>query len=43
MVVAGGVEKGTPLTEKNGEIKSGGKVGTMDNKSLASPEERKGK
>ncbi|KAG5073536.1 hypothetical protein JHK84_054767 [Glycine max] len=41
VVVAGGVEKGTPLTEKNGEIKSGGKVGTMDNKSLASPEERK--
>lgn len=43
VVVAGGVEKGTPLTEKNGEIKSGGMVGTMDNKNLGSPEERKGK
>ncbi|KHN01749.1 hypothetical protein glysoja_047936 [Glycine soja] len=41
VVVAGGVEKGTPLTEKNGEIKSGGMVGTMDNKNLGSPEERK--
>ncbi|KAL5162460.1 hypothetical protein HKD37_07G019570 [Glycine soja] len=41
VVVAGGVEKGACVTEKNGEIKSGGMVGTMDNKNLGSPEERK--
>lgn len=40
-VVAGGGEKGTRVIEKNGEFKSGGKIGTMDEKSLVSPEEGK--
>jgi len=43
VVVTGGVEKGTRVIDKNGELNSGGKVGTMDNNSIASPEESKGK
>lgn len=44
VVTAGaGAEKGTPVTEKCEELKSGGKVGKMDDKSLASAEEKKGK
>ncbi|KAK7308611.1 hypothetical protein VNO77_42230 [Canavalia gladiata] len=39
--VAGGVEKGTHVTEKNEGLKSGGKVGTVDDKSSASSEEKK--
>ncbi|TKY69195.1 Alpha-ketoglutarate-dependent dioxygenase AlkB [Spatholobus suberectus] len=39
--VAGGAEKGTRVAEKNGELKPGGKVGTMDDESLACSEERK--
>ena len=42
-VITGGPEKGTPLTEKGEELKSAGKVGKMDDKSLASAEEKKGK
>ncbi|WVZ11506.1 hypothetical protein V8G54_016036 [Vigna mungo] len=41
VAVAGGVEKGTRAIDKNGELNSGGKVGTMDNNSIASPEESK--
>ncbi|RDY01856.1 hypothetical protein CR513_14767, partial [Mucuna pruriens] len=39
--VAGGVEKGTRVADKNGELKSGGKVGTMNDKSLTSSEEER--
>ncbi|CAJ1932749.1 unnamed protein product [Sphenostylis stenocarpa] len=41
VVGAGGVEKGTRVIDKNGELNSDGKVGTMDNNNIASPEERK--
>lgn len=40
-VNAGGPEKGTHGAQKNGELKPGDKVGTMDDKSLASSEETK--
>ncbi|XP_061373801.1 RNA demethylase ALKBH10B [Gastrolobium bilobum] len=40
-VVAGGAEKGIPLAEKSEELKSDGKVGKMDDKGLASAEEKK--
>ncbi|XP_020216993.1 RNA demethylase ALKBH10B isoform X2 [Cajanus cajan] len=40
-VNAGGPEKGTHGAQKNGELKPGDKVGTMDDKSLASSEENK--
>lgn len=43
VVTGGGAEKGTPLTEKTEELKSGGEVGKMDDKGLASAEEKKGK
>lgn len=42
-VVTGGAEKGAPLTDKQEDHKSGGKVGKTDDKSLASAEEKKGK
>lgn len=42
-VVTGGAQKGTPLTEKTDELKSGGEVGKMDGKDLVSAEEKKGK
>ncbi|XP_057749416.1 RNA demethylase ALKBH10B isoform X3 [Arachis stenosperma] len=39
--ITGAPEKGTPLTEKGEELKSAGKVGKIDDKSLASTEEKK--
>ncbi|KAK7359507.1 hypothetical protein VNO77_01468 [Canavalia gladiata] len=40
-VVTGGMEKGTPLTEKSEEHKSGGKVEKVGDKGLTSVEDRK--
>ncbi|KAK7273982.1 hypothetical protein RIF29_15051 [Crotalaria pallida] len=40
-VVTGGAEKGAHITEKNEELKFGGKVGTTDDKSLAFDREKK--
>ncbi|XP_025691543.1 RNA demethylase ALKBH10B isoform X1 [Arachis hypogaea] len=41
IAITGAPEKGTPLTEKGEELKSAGKVGKIDDKSLASTEEKK--